>query len=33
MIMAVIRLNTKTNSSNTESQAIKNTGDFLSKLS
>jgi condensin complex subunit 1 len=33
MIMAVVCLNAKTNSSNAESQAIKNTRDFFSKLS
>lgn len=33
MIMTVACLNAKTNSNNAESQAIKNTRDFLSKLS
>jgi|JI61114C2RNA_FD_contig_101_468484_length_3691_multi_2_in_0_out_0_1 flagellar biosynthesis chaperone FliJ len=33
MIMTVVCLNSKTNSTNAESQAIKNTRDFLSKLS
>lgn len=33
MIMTVACLSAKTNSNNAESQAIKNTRDFLSKLS